>query len=122
LSEEECLLGPVRNRSNTGPNDQGDLPGCINDKDILQKRAREKKTQKKYLKENCYHRIECTAATFLAVFMWRRPLNSVALTIATHRKPRKVSDGTCAQVRVQMVNKCKIKMVQGGLYNVKDPP
>ena len=77
---------------------------------------------KKYLKESCYHRIECTAATFLAAFMWRRPLNSIALATATHRKPRKVFDRTGNQVRVQMVNKCKIKMVRGGLYNAKDPP
>jgi len=47
LFEEECLLRPARNRSNTGPNDQGDLSGCINDKDVPQKRAREKKTLKK---------------------------------------------------------------------------
>ena len=46
LSEEECLLGPARNRSNIGPHNQGDLPGCINDKDVPQKRAREKKTLK----------------------------------------------------------------------------
>ena len=122
MSEEECLLGLARNRSNTEPNDQGDLPGCIKDKDVSQKRAREKKTPKKYLKERCYHHIECTAATFLATFMWRRSLNSIALATATHRKPRKVSDGIGTQVRVQMVNKCKIKMVQRGLYNVKDPP
>ena len=46
LSEEECLLGPAKNRLNTGPNDQGDLSGCINDKDVSQKRAREKETPK----------------------------------------------------------------------------
>ena len=42
----------------------------------------------KYLGESCYHCIECTAATFLAAFMLTRPLNSVALTITTHRKTR----------------------------------
>ena len=54
--------------------------------------------------------------------MWRRPLNSTTLAYATHRKPKRVSDGTSTQVRAQMINKCKIKMVQKGLYNVKDPP
>ena len=54
--------------------------------------------------------------------MGRRPLNSAALANATHRKPKRVSDGTDTQVKAQMINKCKIKMVQRRLYNVKDPP
>ena len=41
---------------------------------------------------------------------------------ATHRKPKRVSDGTSTQVRVQMINKCRNKMNQGGLYNMKNPP
>ena len=76
----------------------------------------------KYLRESCYHRIECTAATFLAAFMLRRPLNSVVLATTTHRKPERVSDGTSTQVKAQMINKCRIKMVQGELYNVRDLP
>ena len=48
----------------------------------------------KYLKESYYHRIKCTTATFLAAFMLRRPLNSVALDTTTHRKSKKVFDGT----------------------------
>ena len=31
----------------------------------------------KYLRKGCYHLIKCSAANFLAVLMWRRPLNSV---------------------------------------------
>ena len=54
--------------------------------------------------------------------MWRRPLNSAALANATHRKLKKMSNETGTQVRTQMINKCRIKMVQKGLYNVKDPP
>ena len=54
--------------------------------------------------------------------MWRRPLNSAALVTTTHRKPKKVSDGIDTQVRVQMINKYRIKMVQKELYNVRDPP
>ena len=82
---------------------------------------RKKKTQK-YLRESCYHRIKCTAATFLAIFMWRRPLNSAVLAATTHRKLKNVSDETDTQVRDQIVNKCRIKMVQRELYNVRDPP
>ena len=58
----------------------------------------------------------------MAVFMWRRPLNNAALAITTHRKPNRVSDGTGTQVRAQITNKCRIKMVQRGLYNVWDLP
>ena len=77
---------------------------------------------KKYLRESYYHHIVCTAATFLATFMWRKPLNSAALVTTTHRKSKKVSDGIDTQVRVQMINKYRIKMVQRDLYNVRDPP
>ena len=72
--------------------------------------TRKKETQK-YLRKSCYHCIKCTAATFLAAFMWRRLLNSDALATITHRKPDKVSDGTGTQVRAQMINKCKMKMI-----------
>ena len=81
---------------------------------------RRKKTLK-YLREGCHHHIKCTAATFLAAFMWRRPLNSVALAITTHRKPNRVFDVIGTQVRAQIINKCRIKMVQKELYNVKRP-
>ena len=54
--------------------------------------------------------------------MWKRPLNSAASTNTTHKKPKRVSNGTGTQVRAQMINKYRIKMVQKGLYNVKDPP
>ena len=60
--------------------------------------------------------------TFWAAFMWKRPLNSAVLTTITHRKPERVSDGTNTQVVVQMINKCRIKIVQKELYNVRDPP
>ena len=76
----------------------------------------------KYLRKSCYHRIECTVTTFLATFMWKRPLNNTVLTTTTYKKSKRVSDGTDTQVRTQMINKCKIKMVQRELYNVRDPP
>ena len=53
--------------------------------------------------------------------MWRRPLNSAALATTTHRKAEKVSNETGTQVRDQMINKCRIKMDQKELYNVRDP-
>ena len=102
-------------------NNQGNLPRNSSDKDVHHEHTRKRGTQK-YLMESCYHRIECTASTFLAAFMWKRPLNSVALATTTHRKPKRVSDETGIQVRAQMINKCRIKMVQRELYNGKDPP
>ena len=33
-------------------------------------------------------------ATFLATFMWRRPLNSVVSTTTAHRESEKMPDGT----------------------------
>ena len=80
-----------------------------------------KETQK-YLRKSYYHRIKCTAATFLAAFTWRRPLNSTALATTTHRKLKNVPDGTGTQVRAQMINKCSIKIVHRELYNMRDPP
>ena len=40
---------------------------------------------RKYLKEICCYRIEYSAINFLATFIWRRPSNSAALAIPTHR-------------------------------------
>ena len=85
------------------------------------KRARRKKSQK-YLRKSCYRRIKCTTATFLTTFMWRRPLNNTVLATTTHKKPEKMSDGIGTQVRAQTINKCRIKMIQNELYNVRDPP
>ena len=76
----------------------------------------------KYLRKSCCHRIECPTANFLAAFMWRRPLNSVFLATTTHRRPERMSDGTDTQVVAQMINKCRIKIIQKKLYNVRDLP
>ena len=77
---------------------------------------------RKYLRKNCCHCIEYPAANFLATFMLRRPLNSAALATTTHRKLERVFDETSTQVVAQMINKCKIKIVQKRLYNVRDLP
>ena len=120
-SNEEYLFRHDKYNSNMYSNNQGDLPGSSSDKEVHHKRIRMMGTQK-YLRESCYHHIEYTTATFLAAFMWKRYLNSAALATTAHRKLKRVSDGTVTQVRSQMINKCRIKMVQRGLYNVRDPP
>ena len=42
--------------------------------------------------------------------MWIRHLNSVTLANATHRRLGKVADGISTQVKVQMINRCRVKM------------
>ena len=86
-SEEEYFLGYDKFVSTTYSNNHDDLPGNSSDKDVSHEYMRKKETQK-YLRESCYHRIKCTAVTFLAAFMWRRPLNSTTLAITTHRKAK----------------------------------
>ena len=61
-------------------------------------------------------------ATFLITFIWRKPLNSAVLATVTHRKLKKVSNGTSTQVIAQMINKWRIKMIHEELYNVRDLP
>ena len=51
-----------------------------------------------------------------------KTLNSAVLATITHRRLKRVSDGTNTQVVAQMINKCRIKIVQKELYNVRDPP
>ena len=118
--EEEYLLGHDKYSSNMYSSNHGDLSRSSSDKDVHHKHIRMMRTQK-YLRESCYHCIECTATTFLAAFMLRKPLNSADLTTTTHRKPERVSDGIGTQVRAQMINKCRIKMAQREIYNVRDP-
>ena len=119
--EEEYLLEHDKYISYTCSNDHDDLLGSSSDKDVYHERPRMMGPHK-YLRESCCHRIECTAATFLAALILRRPLNSVALVTTTHRKPERVSDETGTQVKDQMINKCRIKMIQEEIYNVRDPP
>ena len=120
-SKEEYLIKYDNYSLNMHSNNQSDLPRNSSDRDVHHEHTRRKGTQK-YIRESCYHRIKCTATTFLAAFMWRRLLNNVVLATTTHRNPKKVSDGTGNQVMAQMTNKCMIKMVQRKLNNVRDPP
>ena len=41
-------------------------------------------------------------------------MNSATLANATHRELGKVADGTSTQVRVRMINKWRVKMIQKG--------
>ena len=120
-SEEEYLLEYDKYSSNMYSNNQGDLPRNSSDRHVHHEHARKRRTQK-YLKESYYHRIECTANTFLAAFMWRRLLNSTALATTTHKRSEGVSNETSTQVATQIINKCRAKRVQEGLYKGKDPP
>ena len=54
--------------------------------------------------------------------MWRRLLNSAAYATTTHKKPENMSDETGTQVKAQMTNECRVKMIQRKLYNARDPP
>ena len=97
--EEKFLLGYDKYSSNMCSNDESDLYRGSNDRDKPHEHKRRKGTQK-HLRKSYYHHIKCTEATFLAAFMWRRPLNNAALATTTHRKPKKVSDETDTQVKV----------------------
>ena len=80
-----------------------------------------KKTQK-YLRKNYRHHIKYITTAFLAALMWRRPLNSAALAVATHKGLKGVFDGIGAQVGVQVINKCKVQMIRDSLYNIEKLP
>ena len=47
---------------------QGDVPGSSIDDDMFCERTGQMGARK-YLRESCYHRIECSAANFLAALM-----------------------------------------------------
>ena len=117
-SEERFLLGYNKDSSSTYSSNLGNPPRSSRNRNVSHERARRKETQK-YLRESYYHRIKCTKITFLATFMWRKPLNSVTSVNATHKKPKRVYDGTGTQARVQMNDKCRIKMVQEGYITWK---
>ena len=74
----------------------------------------------KDLRKSCCHRIICTVTTFLTTFMWRRHLNNETLVTTTHKEPEEVFNGRDTQVKSQMDDKCKVKMMIKRLYNVKN--
>ena len=94
LSKKEGLLRQAKNRSRINLSNLGNLPARFSDKDMSRNVQEKMKPQEKYLRESYNHLIKCITTTFLAVFMWRRLLNSVALTITTHKRSEGVSNGT----------------------------
>ena len=48
-------------------------------------------------------------------------MNNTSLVTTTHRKVEGVSDGTDIQVRVQIINKCKVMMASRRLYKKGSP-
>ena len=44
------------------------------------------------------------------------------MATTTHRKIGEMSDGTGTQVKVQMINKCKVLMASRGLYKRRESP
>ena len=79
--------------------------------------ARDKVGVEKYLRKNCYHRIECSAANSMAIFIWRRPLNSVALVAPTHREPMRVFDGTSINTS-NLMSTWKVEMREEMWYKI----
>ena len=53
--------------------------------------------------------------------MWRKHLNSETLVITTHKEPEDVADGTDIQVKSQINDKCRVKMIKKEIYYVKNP-
>ena len=59
---------------------------------------------------------------FLTALMWRGLVNNVTLATTTDRKIEEMSDRTGTQVKVQMINKCKVLMTSRGLYKRGESP
>ena len=97
--------GPRRNSSSAkqsrGQKVRSVIKGNVPNNSIVEDKYQEGTRQRKavkYLRESCYHRIKCSAANSLVAFMWRRPLNNVALTAPTHRGFERVFNETSTQV------------------------
>ena len=99
---------------------QNDVPRSYIDNDMHCERIGQMGA-KKYLRKSCYHCIECSAANPLTAFMWKRPMNSAVLVASTHRGPVRVSDRTSTLAVAWTINKWRAKIIQKGIYNVRDP-
>ena len=80
-----------------------------------------RKPQEKYLRESYYHRIKYITATFLAHLCREDPWTVLPWQPQLTEGKKGVFDGTSTQVATQMIDKCRVKRVQEGLYNKKDP-
>ena len=97
---------------------QSDVPRNFVDKNMHY----DKMEAEKYLRKSCYYRRAlCSATKFMAVFMWRKLLNSIALVTLTHKGPVRVSDETSTQVVAWTTDKWRTRIIQREVYNVRDP-
>ena len=120
VRQGEYPLGQMMQHSRSMFWHLGNVLGNYVDKNVCCERTG-RWVARKYLVKNCCHRIECSVANFLIAFMWRRPLNNTVLAIPTHRGPERVFDGTSTQVVDWMINKWRVKIIQRGIYNVRNP-
>ena len=109
----------MKHGSNVYPFVQSDLSGNSIYGDVHYEHIRGMEVQK-YLREGCYHHIKYFAANFLATLIWRRPLNITTLVAPTHRGLVRVSDGTSTQVVAWTTDKWRAKIIERGIYNVRD--
>ena len=84
------------------------------DKDKLQESIRQKEA-KKYLGENCYHRIEYSVANSLAALMWRWYLNSDKQPYIYSQRFQEGADGTMIKIN-NFTYTWKVEMKEIGEY------
>ena len=53
---------------------------------------------------------------------WEDPWTVLPWLPQLTEKPERVFDATGIRVKAQIINKCRNKMTQKGIYNVRDPP
>ena len=120
-SEEKYLLGYDKYVSNTRSNDYDDLLGSSSDKDVYHERPRMMRLR------NILGKVTITALNALYLLSWPHlcwedPWTVLPWLPILTAKPERVFDGTGIRVKAQIINKCRNKMTQGRIYNVRDPP
>ena len=107
MNEERGLVmrihegGPRRNASSTKQSRgqkiwsaiQSNIPGNSIDKDIHHESTGQRESMK-YLRESCYHCIECSATNSLAALMWKCYLNSNFQPYNYSQRLQEGADGT----------------------------
>ena len=109
--EEEYLLEQTKYIPNVYPIVQSDLLGNSTDRDVNYERTGGMKAQK-YLRESCYHHIECSVANSLAALMRKWSLNSVFQPYSYPRRLQKDADGTRINMS-DLLSTCKVKIRKG---------
>ena len=97
LFEKIFLLGSIERGSIVYSDHYNNSPQSSHSERRLTNIQRRRKSPK-YLKKSCYHHIKCIVPTFMAAFMWSKPLNSVSWEITTQKKLKKKFDRTNTQV------------------------